>query len=160
MGKQVHAPGALYPQVAADIAEAQDAEAVAQGLQGSAGLEIDTPQQGAHHVGGVEQQQAREHVVPVKIRQLAPQQQHGGQYQDVIQAAVARCAGQQEIPGDEYGVKVLHSPLQQEPLNCLDFHRFQILAKAGLLPLKIPHNLENGLIILYPSPLHPPRPGE
>ena len=157
VGKAVHQLPLLHPQVAADQAERQYADGVADGLQRRPGGEVRAPQQGAEHVAAVAQQQACQQVVAVKAGDFTPQQQHGGQHQEVVDAAVARRHGQQEVAGCEYGVKVRHSSVHEELAGCPEFHKFQILARVDRKPLKIPHNLENGPIILYPSPLLTPR---
>jgi hypothetical protein len=50
------------------------------------------------------------------------------------------------------GVKADHPPVQQEAVKFADFHEIQLLRGGWLMPLKIPHDLEKALIILYPSP--------
>jgi len=69
---------------------------------------------------------------------------------------MASSHGQQEVAGDEDGVEIDHAPVQQEPADFTDFHEYQLLADGERKPLKIPHNLENGPIILYPSRSNPP----
>ena len=49
--------------------------------------------------------------------------------------------------------------MQPNAAKFTEIHEYQAFATVDRKPLKIPHNLENGSIILYPSPLFTPSRG-